>query len=65
MVDSTMIDTYNYNLFTRDEEYTLELSRLLRIDNYYSLYNRVRYTTIEASTKKPLYSSSTLFKNAV
>jgi NADH:ubiquinone oxidoreductase subunit C len=65
MVESTMIDTYNYNLFSRDEEYSLELSRLLRVDNYYSLFNRVRYTTIEAVTKKPLYSSSVVFKNAI
>lgn len=65
MVESTLIDTYNYNLFSREDEHSFELSRLLRVDNYYSLYNRVRYTTIEATTKKPLYSSSVLYKNAV
>jgi hypothetical protein len=65
MVESSIIDTYNYDLFSREEQYNLELPRFLRIDNYYSLYNRVRYTSIEASTKKPLYSSSTLYKNAV
>lgn len=64
MVESTMIDTYNYNLFSKDEDYSIELSRMLRFDNYYSIYNRVRYTTIETSTKKGLYSSSVFFKNA-
>jgi NADH dehydrogenase (ubiquinone) Fe-S protein 3 len=29
------------------------------------LFNRVRYSTIEASTKNPLFSSSFLYKNAV
>jgi len=65
LVESTLIDTYNYNLFSKNDEYLFELSRILRIDNYYSFYNRIRYTTIEPITKKPLYSSSVLFKNAV
>lgn len=65
LVESTIIDTYNYNLFSRDEDYSIEMSRLLRVDNYLSLYNRVRYTLIESSTKKPLQSSSTVFKNAI
>ena len=65
LVESTIIDTYNYNLFTKNEAHSLSMSRVLRVDNYYSLYNRVRYTTIEASTKKPLYSSASLFKNSV
>jgi NADH:ubiquinone oxidoreductase subunit C len=65
MVESTMVDTYNYDLFFREEEHHFELSRFLRLDNYYSLFNRVRYSTIEAGTKKPLFSSATLYKNAV
>ncbi len=64
LTESTLIDTYNYTLFSRQEDYSLELARLLRIDNYYSLFNKVRYTTIEAITKKELYTSSVLYKNA-
>lgn len=64
LVESTMIDTYNYNLFSKDDDYSIELSRMLRFDNYYSIFNRVRYTTIETATNKGLYSSSTFFKNA-
>jgi hypothetical protein len=60
-----MVDTYNYDLFFRDEEHSFELSRLLRLDNYYSLFNRVRYSTIEATSKRPLFSSSVIYKNAV
>jgi len=65
MVEATMIDTYNYDLFFKDEDYHLELPRLLRLDNYYSLFNRVRYSVIEAASKKPLFSSSVVYKNAV
>jgi len=65
MVESTMIDTYNYDLFFREDIYNFELARFLRIDNYYSLFNRVRYTTIEATSKTPVLSSSFLYKNAV
>jgi len=65
MVESTMVDTYNYDLFFREEEYDIELARLLRIDNYYSLFNRVRYSTIESASKKPLFSSTVVYKNAI
>lgn len=65
MVESTMIDTYSYDLFTQKDVYKFELSRFLRLDNYYSLGNRVRYTTVEAATKNPLYSSSFCYKNAI
>jgi len=65
MTESTIVDTYNYDLFTRDDFYNVEMSRFLRIDNYYSLFNRVRYTTLESITKTPLNSSSVLFKNAI
>ncbi len=65
MVESTVIDTYNYDLFFRDEEYALEISRFLRVDNYYSLFKLARYSTIESITKKPLFSSSVLYKNSV
>jgi len=65
MVESTMLDTYNYDLFFRDEEHSFELSRFLRLDNYYSLFNRSRYSTIEASSKQPLFSSAIMYKNAV
>lgn len=65
MAEATMVDTYNYDLFFRDEEHSFELSRLLRLDNYYSLFNRVRYSTIEATSKRPLFSSSVIYKNAV
>ncbi len=64
LTESTIIDTYNYDLFSRHEKYALELSRLLRVDNYYSLFNKVRYTTIETVTKTNLYTSSILYKNA-
>jgi NADH:ubiquinone oxidoreductase subunit C len=65
MVESTMVDTYNYDIFTRDEEHDFELSRFLRIDNYYSLFNRARYSTIESASKNPLGSSAFVYKNAV
>ncbi len=65
LTESTIIDTYNYELFSLHDNYTLELSRLLRIDNYYSMFNKVRYTTIETVTKNNLYASSSLYKNAI
>jgi len=65
MVDSTVVDTYNYDLFNKEEDYNLDLSRFLRLDNYYSLSNRTRYTVIESATRNALRSSSTFFKNAV
>ena len=65
LVESTVIDTYKYDLFSKNEGCNIEMSRLLRIDNYFSLFNRIRYTLIESSTKTPLYSSATLFKNAI
>ncbi len=65
LVESTMVDTYKYNLFFKEGDVSLELSRILRFDNYYSIYNRIRYTTIEAATTKNLQSSSVFFKNAV
>lgn len=65
LVDSTVIDTYKYDLFNSSDNYNLNLSRFLRIDNYASIFNRIRYTIIESATKKPLYSSSVFFKNAI
>lgn len=65
LVESTIVDTYKYNLFTNIESYDLSVNRMLRIDNYFSLFNRVRYTILESSGKQPLYSSTTFFKNAV
>jgi NADH:ubiquinone oxidoreductase subunit C len=65
LVESTVIDTYNYNVFETIDAYSFEVPRFLRLDNYYSLFNRSRYTVIEAATRQPLQSSSVLFKNAV
>jgi len=65
LVESTAIDTYKYNLFNRNEMYEIGVNRMLRIDNYFSLFNRIRYTIIESASKQPFYSSSTLFKNAI
>lgn len=65
LVDSTAVDTYKYSMFSKDENYNIELSRFLRVDNYASIFNRLRYTIIESATRKPLYSSSIIFKNAI
>jgi NADH:ubiquinone oxidoreductase subunit C len=65
LVESTAIDTYNYGLFEKDEDYDFELPRLLRIDNYYSLSTHVRYTLLESVTTKALHSATYIFKNAI
>lgn len=65
LVESTIIDTYNYDIFFKNEEYHFELPRFLRIDNYYSLFNRVRYSTIESGSKNPMRSGSVVYKNAI
>ncbi len=65
MVESTVIDTYNYDLFGVEESHDFELSRFLRLDNYYSLFNKARYSTVEALTTKPLSSSSIIYKNSI
>jgi NADH:ubiquinone oxidoreductase subunit C len=52
-------------MFNKEEVYELGINRMLRIDNYFSLFNRVRYTIIESSSKQPFYSCSTIFKNAI
>ena len=65
LVESTAVDTYNYNLFTKADAYNFELARLLRIDNYFSLYNRTRYTLIESVSKTLLKTSTTFFRNAI
>lgn len=65
LVESTALDTYNYTFFKQNDSHDFGTTRLLRIDNYLSLYNRTRYTTIESGTRKPFYSSSVFFKNAV
>jgi NADH:ubiquinone oxidoreductase subunit C len=65
LVESTIIDTYNYDLFAKEEDYSVEISRFLRIDNYYSLFNRARYSTIESLSNKPLFSGSVVYKNSI
>ena len=65
LVESTVIDTYGYGVFTRGDTYDLGFSRTLRVDNYFSLFNRTRYSIIESAGKQPFCSSSALFKNAV
>jgi len=65
LVDATAVDTYNYDILEEDEDFDFNLPRLLRIENYYSLSNHVRYTLIEGITKNKLFSSSVVFKNSV
>lgn len=65
LVDSTAIDTYSYDIFNKFEDHSVEFTRMLRFDNYYSLFNRTRYTIIEAITKTPLKTAAFFFKNAV
>lgn len=63
LVDSTAVDTYNYTWI--NNEMNFNISRLLRVDNYYSLSNKLRYTVFESCGKSPTLSVSNLFKNAV
>jgi len=65
LVESTTIDTYSYNLFSKNDEYSIDVARVLRLDNYFSLFNRIRYTVIESSGKTPFSSSSVFFKNSI
>lgn len=64
-VDSTGIDAYKYELFSRPEDYNLQLPRILRVDNYYSLSARTRYTVLEGSNQAPFSSSTGRYKNAL
>lgn len=63
LVESTIIDTYKYQLFKQSDNSTLDLARLLRIDNYMSLTSRTRYTVIEATSNETLSTGSFFFKN--
>lgn len=66
LVDSTVIDTYSYNLFEEEEEeYIYELPRLLKLDNYYSLTSHVRYTTFVTVSQDKLYSEAIVYKNSI
>ena len=65
LVESTAIDTYKYNVFTRNDVYDIGVNRMLRVDNYFSLFSRIRYTIIESASTQGFYSSSVLFKNAI
>jgi len=65
LVESTVLDTYQYELFNKDEDYELHLPRFLRANNYYSLSNRTRYTIFDSYTKNPLISCAFVYKNAV
>jgi len=65
LVDSTGIDTYQYDLFDIEENYNISVPRFLRLNNYYSLTNRARYTVMNAWTKNKLVSCATIYKNAV
>lgn len=63
--ESTAIDTYKYTPFQHSDNLSSELTRFLKVENLYSLYSRTRYTVIEAISKKPIYTSSIFFKNAI
>jgi hypothetical protein len=64
LAESTAIDTYKYNIFEKSADNAFEISRILRINNYYSLSNKIRYSIIEAMANLPLKSITMLFKNA-
>ncbi len=65
LIESTIIDTYQFPLFTQPASFSLAAARLLRVENYISLTSRTRYTVIESATRRPLSTSSFFFKNAV
>lgn len=66
LVDSTIVDSYDFSFFSKEENLYVNTTRLLRLDNYFSLQNKVRYTIIEGeSTRSPFLTSSGMYKNAV
>jgi hypothetical protein len=64
LADSTIIDTYQYEIFQKPDDFMITLARQLRLNNYYSISNKSRYTILETGTKTPLTSVVPLYKNA-
>ena len=65
LTESTAVDTFKYKVFSDQTNYFFETFRVLKIDNFFSIFNRSRFTIIEAASKIPLKTSSIFFKNAI